>query len=92
MARKARKKSAAKARKKAKKKPAAVKTKKRKAAAKKKSKTAARKKAARKAKPKAKPIGVIASVVGGFEAVVDTLADAERLQQKLQPHVPSDPE
>jgi folate-dependent phosphoribosylglycinamide formyltransferase PurN len=85
MARKARKKSAAKTKKKAKKKPIAVKTKKRKAVT---NKTAARKKVVRKAKPK----GVIATVVGGFEAVVDTLTDAERLQQKLQPHVPSDPE
>ena len=92
MARKARKKSTAKAKKKAKKKPAAVRTKKRKAVVKKKSKAATRKKAARKTEPKAKPKGVIATVVGGFEAVVDTLADAERLQQKLQPHVPSDPE
>ena len=81
MARKARKKSAAKAKKKAKKKSTAVTKKKRRTVAKKKSKVAARKTAARKAKPK----GVIATIVGDFEAVVDTLADAERLHRKLEP-------
>ena len=80
MARKARKKSAAKAKKKSKK-PAASTRKKRKALAKKKTKVAARKRAARKAKPK----GVIATIVGDFKAVVDTLTDAERLHRKLEP-------
>ena len=86
MARKARKKSAAKAKKKAKKKSAAVTRKMRKTVAKKKSKRAVRKKAARKAKPK----GVIATIVGDFEAVVDTLTEAERLHRKLEP--PGSPE
>jgi hypothetical protein len=86
MARKARKKSASKAKEKAKKKSAAVATKKRKTAAKKKSKAAAKKKAARKAKPK----GVVATIVADFEAVVDTLTDAERLHRKLEP--PGSPE
>lgn len=81
MARKARKKSASKAKKKTTKKAAAVTRKKRKAAAKSKPKTAARKKPA----PKAKPKGVVAKIVVGFEAVADTLTDAERLHQKLEP-------
>ena len=81
MARKARKKSAAKA----KKKPAAVTKKKRKTVAKNKSKAAARKKPARKAKSMAKPKGVVATIVADFEAVVDTLTDAERLHRKLEP-------
>jgi hypothetical protein len=79
MARKARKKSAARA----KKKPAAISKKKRKTVAKNKSKVAARKKAARKAK--AKPKGVIATLVADFKAAVDTLTDAERLHKKLEP-------
>jgi hypothetical protein len=77
MARKARKKSAAKAKKKS---TAAVR-KKRKTVTKKKAKTAARKKPARKAKPK----GVIATIVADVKAVVDTLTDAERLHRKLEP-------
>jgi membrane protein involved in colicin uptake len=77
MARKARKKSTSRA----KKKSAAVTRKKRKTVAKKKSRRAARKQAARKAKPK----GVIATIVGDFEAVVDTLSEAERLHRKLEP-------
>ena len=81
MARKARKKSASKGKKKAKKKSAVVTRKKRKTAAKSKSKAAARRKPARKAKPR----GVVARIVGGFEAVADTLTDAERLHQKLEP-------
>lgn len=86
MAKKARKKSAAKG----KRKPTVV--------AKKKRKTAAKKKATRKARPKSKPKsklkrkGVIASIVGAAGAVVDTLADAERLHHKLEPHVSLDPE
>ena len=84
MARKARKKSAVKA----KKKRAAVTKKKRKTAAKKKSKPAARRKAAGKAKPK----GVIGEIAGGFAAVMDTLSEAERLHQKLEPRPAQDRE
>ena len=80
MAKKARKKSAARG----KKKSAAL--------AKKKRKTAAKKKTARKAKPESKRKGVIATIVGAAGAVVDTLADAESLHHKLEPHVPSEPE
>jgi len=76
MARNARKKPTVKA----KKKRAAVTKKKRKTAAKMKSKPA-RRKAAGKAKPK----GVIAEIAGGFEAVMDTLTEAERLHRKLEP-------
>ena len=83
MARKTRKKSAAKTKKKAKKKSAALASKKRKAVAK--SKTAARKKPARKAKSKTKPKGVVATIVADVKAFVDTLTDAERLHQKLEP-------
>ena len=79
MARKARKKSTSKA----KKKSAAIAKKKRKTAAKNKSKIAARKQAARK--PKTKPKGVVATIVADFEAVVDTLSEAERLHRKLEP-------
>ena len=86
MARKARKKSRSKTKKKAKKKSAAVARKKRRTAAKKKSRVAARKKAAGQAKPK----GVVVTIVHDFEAVVDTLADAERLHRKLEP--PGSPE
>ena len=82
MARKARKKSTSRA----KKKSAAVTRKKRKTVAKKKSRRAARKQATRKAKPK----GVIATIVGDFEAVVDTLSEAERLHRTLEP--PGSPE
>ena len=81
MASKARKKSAAKAKKK--KRPAASARKNRKSAAK---KTAARKKTARKAKPK----GVVATIVGDFNAVLDAVVDAERLHRKLEP--PGSPE
>jgi hypothetical protein len=84
MARKARKKSTAKA----KKKSAAVTRKKRKTVAKKKSRRAARRQAARKTKPK----GVIATVVGAAEAVVDTLTEAERLHRKLEPRPSLEPE
>lgn len=87
MARKARKKSAAKTGKKAKKKPVVGK-KKRKTAAKRRTKLAARKKAARKPEPK----GIFAKIVGDFEAVVDTLTDAERLHRKLEPRVSREPE
>jgi len=77
MARKARKKSAAKAKKKS---TAAVR-KKRKTVTKKKSRAAARRKPARRAKPK----GVIATIVADVKAVVDTLTEAERLHKKLEP-------
>jgi len=83
MARKARKKSAAKV----KKKSAAVSKKKRKPVARKKSKVAAR-----KAKSKAKPKGVVGTIVADIESVVDTLTDAERLHRKLEPHVSREPE
>lgn len=78
MAKKTRKKSAAKSRKKS-------------TPARKKRKTAVRKKskgAARKAKRK----GVIGTIVADVKAVVDTLADAERLHHKMEPHVSRDPE
>ena len=77
MARKARKKSAAKA----KKKSTATVRKKRKTVTKKKSRAAARRKPARRAKPK----GVIATIVADVKAVVDTLTEAERLHKKLEP-------
>jgi len=94
MAKKARKKSASKARKKR----AAPARKKRKAAAKRRAKPAARKKAARKARAKSKPKavperkGVFAKIAGAAGAVLDTLTEAERLHQKLEPHVPREPE
>ncbi len=73
--------------KKRRKKPAA-KAKKKSAVARKRRKTVKRKAGSRPAKRK----GVIASIVGAAEAVADTLADAERLHHKLEPHVPPDPE
>ncbi len=81
MAKKMRKKSAAKTKKKS-----TGARKRRKTVGRKKSKLAARKKAARKAKPR----GVVGTIVADVKAVVDTLADAERLHHKLEPHVPSD--
>ena len=72
MARKARAKSVAKAGKKR----ATRKTAKRKAAAKKRAKPA-RRKATRK--------GLLAELSGGFEAVIDTLSEAERLHRRLEP-------
>ena len=83
MAKKTRKKSAAKTKKKSK-----GARKKRKTVVRKKSKAAARKKPARKAKRK----GVIGTIVADIKAVVDTLADAERLHHKMEPHVSRDPE
>jgi len=83
MAKKARKKSAAKTKKKSK-----GARKKRKTVVRKKSKVAVRKKAARKAKPK----GVIGTIVADINAVVDTLSDAERLHRKMEPHISRDPE
>ena len=83
MAKKMRKKSAAKTKKKS-----TGARKKRKTVGRKKSKLAARKKAARKAKPR----GVIRTIVADVKAVVDTLTDAERLHHKMEPHVPRDPE
>lgn len=82
MAKKARKKSAAKAKKKSK------------TVAKKKSKAVAKRKVARKAKakPKAKRKGVFAQITGAAKAVVDTLADAEQLHHKMEPHVSREPE
>jgi hypothetical protein len=84
MATKARKKRAAKA----KKKRMMAARKKRKAAVKTKPRTAARKKAARKAKSK----GVIAEIAGGFDAVMETLSEAQRLRRKLEPRMAADPE
>jgi hypothetical protein len=81
MARNARKKSASKA----KRKPSAVSKKKRKTVAKNKSRVAARKKPARQAKSRAKPKGVVATIVADVEAVMDTLTEAERLHRKLEP-------
>jgi hypothetical protein len=83
MAKKARKKSATKRKKKST--PA---RKKRKVAVRKKPKVATRKKAARKAKPR----GIIRTIVADVKAVVDTLTDAERLHRKMEPRVSSDPE
>jgi hypothetical protein len=83
MAKKTRKKSAAKSKKKS-----AGARKKRKTAVRKKSRAATRKKAARRAKPR----GVVRTIVADINAVVDTLSDAERLHHKMEPHVSSDPE
>ena len=83
MAKKARKKSAAKTKKKS-----TLARKKRKTAARKKSKVAARKKPARKVKSK----GVIGTIVADVKAVIDTLADAERLHHKMEPRVSREPE
>ena len=80
MARKTRRKSAVKV----KKKHTASKTAKRKAAAKKRSKPA-RKKTAPKTSSKTKPKGILTEITGGFEAVIDTLTEAERLHRKLEP-------
>ncbi len=82
MAKKARKKSAAKTKK------SKGARNKRKAVVRKKAKPAARKKAAHKAKRK----GVIGTIVADVNAVVDTLAEAERLHHKMEPHVSRDPE
>ena len=83
MAKKKRKKSAAKTKKKST--PARNK---RKTVVRKKAKAAVRKKPARKAKPR----GVIGTIVADVKAVVDTLTEAERLHHKIEPHVPPDPE
>ena len=83
MAKKTRKKSTAKTKKKST--PA---RKKRKTVVRKKPKVAARKKAASKAKPR----GVIRTIVADIKAVVDTLSEAERLHHKMEPHVSRDPE
>jgi len=83
MAKKKRKKSAAKTKKKST--PA---RKKLKTVVRKKAKAAVRKKPARKAKPR----GVIGTIVADVKAVVDTLTEAERLHHKMEPHVPPDPE
>ena len=79
MARKARAKSVAKAEKKR----TASKAAKRKAVAKKRAKPARRKSA---------PKGLLAELSGGFEAVIDTLSEAERLRHKLEPRMAADPE
>jgi hypothetical protein len=84
MAKKTRKKSAAKS----KKKKSVGARKKRKTVVRKKPKVVARKKVARKAKRK----GVIGTIVADVKAVVDTLADAERLHRRMEPHVSRDPE
>jgi len=83
MAKKKRKKFAAKTKKKST--PARNK---RKTVVRKKAKAAVRKKPARKAKPR----GVIGTIVADVKAVVDTLTEAERLHHKIEPHVPPDPE
>lgn len=83
MAKKTRKKSAAKSKKKS-----AGARKKRKTVVRKKSKVATRKKTARKAKPR----GVIRTIVADLNTVVDTLSDAERLHHKMEPHVSREPE
>jgi hypothetical protein len=83
MAKKKRKKSAAKTKKKST--PARNK---RKTVVRKKAKAAVRKKPARKAKPR----GVIGTIVADVKAVVDTLTEAELLHHKMEPHVPPDPE
>jgi hypothetical protein len=83
MAKKTRKRSAAKSKKKSK-----DARKKRKTVVRKKSKVTARKKPARKAKPR----GIIRTIVADIKAVVDTLTDAERLHHKMEPHVSRDPE
>ncbi len=86
MAKKMRKKSAAKTKKKS-----TGARKRHKTVVQKNSKLAARKKAARnKTARKAKPRGVVGTIVADVKAIVDTLADAERLHHKLEPHVPSD--
>jgi hypothetical protein len=83
MAKKTRKKSAAKSKRKS-----AGARKKRRTVVRKKSKVVVRKKAARKAKPR----GVIRTIVADINAVVDTLSDAERLHHKMEPHVSREPE
>jgi hypothetical protein len=83
MAKKKRKKSAAKTKKKST--PARNK---RKTVVRKKAKAAVRKKPARKAKPR----GVVGTIVADVKAVIDTLTEAERLHHKMEPHVPPDPE
>jgi hypothetical protein len=35
---------------------------------------------------------MLAEIAGGFEAVMDTLSDAERLRHKLEPRMAADPE
>ncbi len=91
MAKKARKKKAVKAKKKSatKKKVAKKATKaKRKTIAKRKSKSAAKKQSASPPKPR----GILAKIVAEFEAVIDTLADAERLHRKMEPKISREPE
>jgi hypothetical protein len=83
MAKKKRKKSAAKTKKKST--PARNKHK---TVVRKKAKAAVRKKPARKAKPR----GVVGTIVADVKAVIDTLTEAERLHHKMEPHVPPDPE
>ncbi len=84
MAKKKRKKSAAKI---IKKKSTPARNK-RKTVVRKKAKAVVRKKPTRKAKPR----GVIGTIVADVKAVVDTLTEAERLHHKMEPHVPPDPE
>jgi hypothetical protein len=51
-------------------------------------------KAAAKKKPAAppKPRGILAKIVADFEAVIDTLADADNLHRKLEPKISREPE
>ncbi|MGH6726853.1 MAG: hypothetical protein ACREB8_09960 [Pseudolabrys sp.] len=86
MARKTRKKFAAKTGKKRKKTSAAAAEKTRKTPPARKSRRAAKKKSP------VKPKGIIAKFVDEFKAVIDTLTDAERLHQKLEPRVSREPE
>ena len=87
MAKKTRKKSAKS--KKRRKKASLGARKKRKAAVR---KAAKKKTPARKRKPAAKPKSIVGRIVGAATALVSTLTDAERLHQKLEPHVSREPE
>lgn len=88
MAKKTRRKSAAKGKKSRKKASSGARNKRKTAA-----KRAAKKKVrARKRKPAAKPKGIVGRIVGAATALVSTLTDAERLHQKLEPHVSREPE
>ena len=39
-----------------------------------------------------KPRGILAKIVADFEAVIDTLADADNLHRKLEPKISREPE
>lgn len=93
MAKKARKAAASKARKAkssaGRKRPAAKAW--RQVATPKRAKAVAKKKAARKRSAK-RPESFLQKVEGAFEAVLDTLTDAERLHRKLEPEISREPE